>query len=477
MFLNAVRARISQYISVIRLTPFDVSTPAGRSNERHRRIALSTGTSVLARMITAFTALISVPLTVHYLGTERFGLWMTISSVIALLGFADLGMGNGLVNAVAEANGHDDRQAAQKAVASTFFFLTAIAALVLTVFFIIYPFISWSRVFNVTSDLAMRESGPAMMVFILCFALNLPLGVAQRVQMGYQEGYLNALWQSAGSVLGLLLLLLAVQMNASLPWLVLILAGAPVLAAGLNSVMEFGRRRPWLMPALHHFLWSTGKVILSSGILFFGLSVLSLVGIASDNIIIAQILGADAVASYAVTQKLFTALAFFNYVSYALWPVFGEALARSDYNWARRAYSRSLLLGMGMGVVTIAPLLIFGQRIIGWWAGAAVVPSGMLLFGSAGWFLVSSYGSAVSPLLNSQTRLLQKQVVIQMLSALSSVGLKIVLAHYWLSAGVIWGGVIGYGVFYVIPTLFMAKGVLAKPVEGIRQTINLPSDP
>jgi O-antigen/teichoic acid export membrane protein len=425
---------------------------------------LSTGTSVLARMITAFTALISVPLTVHYLGTERFGLWMTISSVIALLGFADLGMGNGLVNAVAEANGHDDRQAAQKAVASTFFFLMAMAALVLTVFFIIYPFISWSRVFNVTSDLAMRESGPAMMVFILCFALSLPLGVAQRVQMGYQEGYLSALWQSAGSVLGLLVLLLAVRVNASLPWLVLILAGAPVLAAGLNSGMEFGKRRAWLMPAPHHFLWSVGRSILSSGLLFFVLSVLSLVGIASDNLIIAQILGANAVASYAVTQRLFTVLQVFGIFSIAMWPAFGEALARSDYVWARRTYNRSLWLGMGIGVATVTPLLLFGHRIISWWAGAEVVPSELLLVGSAGWFLVSSYGLTVGALLSSQTTLLRKQVVFQTLAALSSLGLKLVLAHYLQSAGVIWGGVIGYGLFMVIPSLVLARTVLGQPL-------------
>jgi O-antigen/teichoic acid export membrane protein len=476
MFLDNIRIKTQPYISVIRLTPFDVSTPAGRSEERLRRVVLSTGTSVLARVITAFTALISVPLTIHYLGTERYGLWMTVSSVITLLGFADLGMGSGLVNAVAEANGHNDRQVAQQAVSSTFFFLSAIAVLVLTTFFMLYSFISWPRIFNVTSDLAARESGPAMAVFILCFALSLPLGVAQRVQMGYQEGFLSSLWQCAGSVLGLLALLVAVRVNAGLPWLVLALAGAPVLAAGLNWLVEFGKRRMWLMPAIHRFLWSAGKAILSNGLLFFVLSVLYLVGIASDNLIIAQVLGAEAVASYAVTQKLFTALQFFSFVSYALWPAFGEALARSDYVWAQRTYNRSLWLGMGMGVATIMPLLLFGQRIITWWAGAAVVPSGMLLVGSAGWFLVSSFGAATSPLLYSRATLLRKQVGFHALATFFSLGLKVVFAHLWQASGVIWGGVVGYGIFFVIPTLFVAKAALAKPLHVAQQTANLPSD-
>jgi hypothetical protein len=59
---------------------------------------------------------------------------------------------------------------------------------------------------------------------------------------------------------------------------------------------------------------------------------------------------------------------------------------------------------------------------------------------------------------------LRKQVVFQTLAALSSLGLKIVLAHYWQSAGVIWGGVIGYGLFMVIPSLVLARTVLGQPL-------------
>ena len=157
-------------------------------------------------------------------------------------------------------------------------------------------------------------------------------------------------------------------------------------------------------------------------------------------------------------------LQIFSYLSAALWPAFGEALARSDYVWARRAYNRSLLIGMGMGFATIIPLLLFGQRIISWWAGAEVVPSTMLLVGWAGWFLVSSYGYVQDLLLISQTPLLRRQVVYQTLAALFSLGLKIAFVHYWQSAGVIWGGVIGYGLFFVIPSFVVVRSVLGQPL-------------
>ena len=44
-------------------------------------MALTAISSAVAKVITVVTMLISVRLTLNYLGTERYGLWMTISSV------------------------------------------------------------------------------------------------------------------------------------------------------------------------------------------------------------------------------------------------------------------------------------------------------------------------------------------------------------------------------------------------------------
>jgi len=56
---------------------------------------------------------------------ERFGLWMTISSFIVMLGVVDLG--NGLINLLADALARDDREAASTYVASTVFVTGTIA--------------------------------------------------------------------------------------------------------------------------------------------------------------------------------------------------------------------------------------------------------------------------------------------------------------------------------------------------------------
>src|SRR5438874_4896071 len=135
-------------LSVLTFRAFNASSAEGRSKERYRRAALSTFAAFGARGIQILTSIVTVPLTVHYLGLERYGMWMTISSTIAMFSFADLGIGNGLLNAIADAHGRGDRKAAATYVSSAFFALIALAAIAGIGFAAGYPLVPWARVFN-----------------------------------------------------------------------------------------------------------------------------------------------------------------------------------------------------------------------------------------------------------------------------------------------------------------------------------------
>jgi hypothetical protein len=139
--------------------------------------------------------------------------------------------------------------------------LIGIAMLIAVLFFLVYPMIPWKRVFNVESLEAVQEAGPAMVVFFACFLINLPLGIVQRVQLGYQEGFQNSLWFVAGSLLGLAGVLLAIEMKSGLPWLVLAMTGGPVAAAAANSLHLFGWKRPWLRPLWTRVSESESKIL------------------------------------------------------------------------------------------------------------------------------------------------------------------------------------------------------------------------
>jgi hypothetical protein len=137
--------RLRGLLSLVRLQPYESSTPVGRARERQRRIALTALGSALARAIGLLTNLITVPLAIGYLGAERYGLWMTITSLIAMVNFLDLGIGNGLISAIAEAHGRNDREEARRYVSAATSVLSLISALLLG-FFARVPVVAVARV-------------------------------------------------------------------------------------------------------------------------------------------------------------------------------------------------------------------------------------------------------------------------------------------------------------------------------------------
>jgi O-antigen/teichoic acid export membrane protein len=427
-----------------RTVPVDASTPTGRSRERFRRIGLTTATSIAARGIGFATSLITVPLTLHYLGTERYGLWATLSSIIALASFADLGLGNGLLNALSGAHGRDDREAGAREVSTAFLLLLAVAAALGVAFLLAYPHIDWARVYNVTSPQAGAEAGPATAAFIGCILANLPLGIVARIRQGYQEGYRTSVFDAAGNILGLLLVLLAIRLQAPLVWLVLAMAGAPVVASLTHMAVLFGRDRPWLRVDPARFDRRTASRLLHHGGLFFVLQVAATFASAPDNVIIAQTLGPTSVAQYAVVAKLFSVSVLLSDVALApLWPAYGEAMARGDLPWVKHTLARSVQVA-GIASILFASLLVIGgNEILARWVGPGFGASLALRLGFGTWVIVATMGMAVAMYLNA-ANLMRVQVACAVVWVPASLLLKVVLVTRWGLPGVPWAMVAAY---------------------------------
>ncbi len=446
--------------SILRFRAFDESTADGRSKERYRRAALSTLAAFGARGIQVLTSLITVPLTLHYLGLERYGMWMTISSTIAMFSFADLGIGNGLLNAISEAHGRGDRESASGYVSSAFFALIAIGAVIGVVFAVAYPFVPWARVFNVTSAKAISEAGPAVAVFVVSLLVSLPLGVVQRIRMGYQEGFLDSAWSTVGSVGALAAVLVAVRLEASLPWLVGSMAAVPALVQLANAGALFGRRYPWLRPRVRRIRRQAVARVMQTGGYFFVLQVAAAVAYQSDSLILAQMLGAESVTLYAVPMKLFQLTpVVLGFAFVALWPAYGESIARGDLSWARSALKRSLTIGMGIAVPASLLLVLIGRPIINWWVGPAVVPSYLVLAAMGTWAVVGALSASVASFLNG-AGILRFQAVTAVLMMIANVAFSIMLTRVLGLSGVVWGSVFAQLVFVVLPTWIYIRYLL-----------------
>jgi O-antigen/teichoic acid export membrane protein len=451
---------------LMRRTPYDTSTETGRSKERYRRVALTTLTSVGARGLGAFAALVSVPLTLSYLGRERYGVWMTISSIVAMLSFADFGMGNGLLNAVAVANGKNDRESMRKFVSSAFFLLSGTALLIAFLFTLAYPRVAWPALFNVTPGIARNESGPAVVALAACFIINLPLGIVQRIQVGHQEGFMSDLWQGIGSLLSLIAVLLGVHLKWGLPRLILAVSAAPVAATILNGVFLFGWARPWLLPRWDNFRWAAARTLASNGFLFFLLQIGYVVSFSSDNLIVAHVLGASAVPQYAVAQRVFLMVPLMQTTWLApLWPAYGEAIQRGDNAWVRRTLKRSIMTVVVVSTGLSASLVAVSRPLFKLWVGPELVPPWPLAIGLALWAIVQAAGSAVAMFLNGSNAL-GFQIRLSIALILLATPLKILMCIHMGTSGIVWGALIAYFFVFSLPLWLVLPKMLSKHEEA-----------
>jgi O-antigen/teichoic acid export membrane protein len=463
--IHAQKSKIQAVKDLLRLRPFDTTTPDGRAAERKRRVALAASSSAISQAVKILVALITVPLLLNYLGNERYGMWLTISSIIAIVRFADFGIGNGLLNAISEANGKEDEDMALGAVSSAFVLLLFVALVLSLIFFVSYRWIPWERVFNVSSPLAIQEAGPAITIFALSFLVSIPLAITEKVQRGYQEAFWNDLWLAVGSLLGLVGIFAAMRLQAGSPGLILALVGAPVLALLINGLILFGVRRPGLRPQFSKVSNTMARGIANLGVQFFILQIAVAVAYTADRIVIAQIMGAEMVPQYGVPQRLFGMVSMLvGFVLIPLWPAYGEALAQGDFSWIRRTLFKSIRLVLLVTLPASLFLVVFGNYFIDLWVGSAIQPTFLLLLGLGLWTVISSVGNALAMALNGLS-IIRLQVFLAVIMAAVNLTLSIVFTTRYGVAGPVWGSVISYTFIVLIPTLIYLLVFKIKQLE------------
>ncbi len=447
--------RLHNFIALLTFVPFDTTTEEGRSNERYRRSILTSASTLFSKGVSTLVMLVSIPLTINYLGQERFGLWMIISSFLLFLStFSDLGLGLSYMNKMAETTGMKQHSLSRIYTSNTIFIL-CIAALVMMLFVMfVSPFINWPLIFNTKTSSTGQEITTATNLLIIIFALGLPFIVVEKFLEASQKGYLSNIWQSLGNILSLVGIFIVVYFEIGLIGLVVATLGMPVLVRVINFIFQFKLKNNWAFPSIRDIDRSVIPELLKPGFLFFVISIFHVIGYNSDNFIITNMLDASSVSLYGVIQKVsLLSLVIWSFTT-SLWPAYTEALAREDFGWVKKAIKRTIIINIGFGVVIGVILTIFGTWAISLWTGGLLVPTQSILLGFSFYIITNGIVGSFAIIYNSSF-LLKWQIPLIIFSSLASIPIKIFLCKHFGIAGVIWGTVISYTAFYILPSVLI----------------------
>ena len=106
----------------------------GFKHERSVKIFRNIIITFFIKGISIVVNLALVPLTIHYLTPSKYGVYLTISSMIAWVSFFDIGLGHGLRNKLAEAIARNDLSKAKAYVSTTYISIAVFLVLILAIF-------------------------------------------------------------------------------------------------------------------------------------------------------------------------------------------------------------------------------------------------------------------------------------------------------------------------------------------------------
>jgi len=453
-------------IAVQRLKMLGSALVGRQSSDIHtRRLAgLIQGvtTSIGNKLLGFIISFISVPLTIHYLGAERFGAWVVIGSTLAWLGLTDFGLGHGLTNAVTTA-ASEDRPDRVRMHLSNFMLLMILVALgIAPVLFLAATNLNLASLFGVHTPFAIREVNIAVLLSIAFFTVRMPLALSSRVYNAYQEGRIANYWGMAGNIANLICLIAVTRTGGGLPMLVLAMSGAGLVIELANTTWLFTRHRPAIRPHFRYVDRSEMHAITKVGIQFFIITAMALVTFQTDTLIIAHFLGAETVPRYSVAYALFNYAALPQAMMFPyLWAAYNEAIARGDIAWVRKTF-RLNLIASGLGTTVVAGgILLVCKPFILWWAGALAVPSFSLAATMAIWVIINAFTNPIACLLAAASHL-RNQIRYSALSTVSNLVLSLYFVTRFGPIGVIGSTVLSYLVFVCGPIYVDAQRLIAR---------------
>lgn len=373
-------------------------------NKGHQRSVQAKKNIVFSFLIKGLSigiSLLLVPLLINYINASRYGIWLTLSSIVGWFSFFDIGLTQGLRNKFAESKAKSDIKGAQIYISTTYAVLAIIFGLLWVIFLIINHFLNWSTLLKLPGDMASEVSILAIIVFAY-FCLQFVLRIITTINIADQKPARASVVDLLGQFASLIFIFILVKTTqGSLVWLGIGLCAAPVLAYVGATVYFFKGEYEMYRPKLSLIDFSFAKSLFNLGLTFFVIQIASVIQYESANIIIARNFGTAQVTSYNIVYKYFGMLTMlFTIFLTPFWSASTEAYLKKDYQWIRNSIKKYNMLNMVIFVLSII-MLVLSERIYTLWLGKNKVHIDFIL-SLWGFIFVSAtiYGSKYVNFLN-----------------------------------------------------------------------------
>jgi len=323
---------------------------------RFRRVVHGVASGYGVLVTTAIYGLASVPVALHYLSPERFGLWALMSSIGAYLSLIDLGMSSSVARLLVDHK--DDRASGNygRLIKTGWLVLLAQAMLLLVVGFVLAP-VLWTFLKGIPPKGIPIHLEGDFIALMRWQSVVLALGFATRIFShllnAHQRVDLFNLSQMANLLLQFVFLWWFFYLGQgvfSLVWASLVgsVSGAGICLAACWKLRLFPPSGAWGRAS-----WACFKDVFDYGKDVFLVAVGTQLILFSQSMIITRCVGINAAAAWVVGTRVY------NLVSQALWRVFdfsgpalSEMIVRGERALLRERFKGLVILSAALSGVS-----------------------------------------------------------------------------------------------------------------------------
>jgi O-antigen/teichoic acid export membrane protein len=387
--------------------------------------------SFVIQGISIIISFLNVPLLLSYFPQEKYGIWLTLLSILGWFSFFDIGLGHGMRNKLAETFALNNVSLGKKYVSTTYAILICIFGILLIAFHIINSFIDWNLILNTHS--VPKQELYLLTSFVFSFmCINFVVQLIGTVYNADQKPSVNSAVNALAGLFALILVYILVKINAvgNLVLFGSIVSSLPVLLYSILTFYSYNKRYFKIKPAFSSIDLKYGRNLMTLGGKFFLMQITSLIMFSTSNFFISHFFGPSDVVVYNITFKYFQIPTMvFAIILTPLWSAVTDAYAKSDFHWLRITIKRLNVLStfFALGILIMLILSDFFFEI---WIGNKVqIPLGLKIL-MAAYFIMNVFIAPYSYFINGTGK-------IKLSSLLSFAGMTLFISSVFVFSNII----------------------------------------
>jgi O-antigen/teichoic acid export membrane protein len=321
--------------------------------------------SLILKGISIIVSFINVPLMLNYFNQEKYGIWLTLVSIIGWIGFFDIGLGNGLRNKLAESLTTENFKLGRKYVSTTYAILICIFSVVLILFHATNIFLDWGAILN-TKTVSAHELYILTSLVFTFMCMNFIAQLIGTIYLADQKPSVNDAVNTLAGVITLLFVytLIKISNTGNLVLFGSVASALPLTLFIMLSIYSFKTRFSHLKPSVASVNFSLSRNLLNLGLRFFLMQVTFIVIFTTSNFIITRFFGPSEVVSYNVVYRYFQLpIMVLSIILSPLWGAVTDAYTCGDYEWLKKTMGRmnviSVIFAIGIIIMVIISMPVF----------------------------------------------------------------------------------------------------------------------